>query len=131
MRARPRSGEKGPFRAEQLRSGDPYELLKGHPILCLPTGGTGAGPNGLGVSVVGWAPAVKEAGVDTGYSPEPGMLRAPDVAIGNVPNKPGWVAGAPDLANLLVVIGDRDGLRRLVELAKTVGARMRPSPPWA
>ena len=88
----------GPFRAEQLHSGDPYELSRGHAILCLPTGGSGSQPNGLGVSVVGWDPAVKEAGVDTGYSPEPGTLRAPDVAVGNVPNKPGWVPGAPDLA---------------------------------
>lgn len=88
----------GPFRADQLRSGDPYELSHGHAIRCMPTGGSGSGPNGLGASVVGWDPAVKEAGVDTGYSPEPGMLRAPDVAVGNVPNKPGWVAGAPELA---------------------------------
>jgi hypothetical protein len=47
---------------------------------------------------VGWDPAVTEAGVDTGYSPEPGTLRAPDVAVGNVPDKPGWVQGAPELA---------------------------------
>ncbi len=52
----------------------------------------------MGFSVVGWDPAVKEAGVDTGYSPEPGTLRAPDVAVGNVPDQPGWVKGAPDLA---------------------------------
>lgn len=88
----------GPFRAEQLRSGDPYELSNGHAILCLPTGGSGSQPNRLGASVVGWDPAVKEAGVDTGYSPAPGVLRAPDVAVGNVPNKPGWVPGAPYLA---------------------------------
>ena len=90
--------DSGPFRAEQLRSGDPYELSNGHAILCLPTGGSGSQPNGLGASVVGWDPAVKEAGVDTGYSLAPGTLRAPDVAVGNVPNKPGWVPGAPELA---------------------------------
>src|SRR4051812_14570191 len=89
---------RGPFRADQFRSGDPYELSNGHAILCMPTGGSGTGANGMGFSVVGWDPAVKEAGVDTGYSPEPGMLRAPDVAVGNVPSKPGWVPGAPELA---------------------------------
>ena len=98
MRSKSHVSDRGPFRADQLRSGDPYELSNGHAILCLPTGGRGTGPNGMGFSVVGWDPAVKEAGVDTGYSPEPGTLRAPDVAVGNVPDKPGWVPGAPHLA---------------------------------
>src|SRR4029077_20082342 len=100
--------ERGPFRAEQLRSGDPYELSNGHAILCLPTGGSGSGPNQLGASVVGWDPAVKEAGVDTGYSPEPGTLRAPDVAVGNVPDQPGWVKGAPDLAIEYADVGQEE-----------------------
>jgi len=98
MSSRASTSQRGPFRADHLRSGDPYELSNGHPIFCAPTGGSGSGPNQLGASVLGWDPAVKEAGVDTGYSPEPGVLRAPDVAIGNVPNKPGWVKGAPELA---------------------------------
>ena len=89
---------RGPFRADALVSGDPYELSSGHPIYCAPTGGRGSQPNRLGASVVGWDPAVTEAGVDTGYSNEPGNLRAPDVAVGNVPDEPGWVSGAPDLA---------------------------------
>lgn len=29
----------GPFRADQLRPGDPYELSDGHPVRCMPTGG--------------------------------------------------------------------------------------------
>ena len=29
---------RGPFRAAQLRSGEPYELDDGHPIECLPSG---------------------------------------------------------------------------------------------
>ena len=98
MSAKPRSGNRGPFYAQQIRSGDPYELSHGHAIYCAPTGGGGSVANGLGFSAVGWDPAVKEAGVDTGYAPKPDMLRAPDVAIGNVPNKPGWVPGAPGLA---------------------------------
>jgi Uma2 family endonuclease len=98
MMAKPRSIDQGPFRADQIRSGDPYELSHGHAIRCAPTGGSGSGPNALGASVVSWDPAVKESGVDTGYSPRPDMVRAPDVAVGNVPNKPGWVQGAPELA---------------------------------
>jgi len=43
-------------------------------------------------------PAVEEAGIDTGYSPSADTLRAPDVAVGNVPDEPGWVQGAPPLA---------------------------------
>jgi Putative restriction endonuclease len=98
MRAKSRPGDRGPFRADQLHSGDPYELSNGHAVFCLPTGGRGAGPNGMGYAVVSSDPAVTEAGVDTGYSPEPGTLRAPDVAVGNVPDVPGWVPGAPELA---------------------------------
>ncbi len=88
----------GPFRADQIRPGDPYELSHGHPIYCAPTGGRGAGPNGLGYAVLRSDPAVTEAGVDAGFSPEPDMLRAPDIAVGNVPPKPGWIRGVPPLA---------------------------------
>jgi hypothetical protein len=124
MPSKTRSGDKGPFRADQLRSGDPYELSNGHAIYCAPTGGAGSGPNGLGFSVVGWDPAVKEAGVDTGYSPEPDMLRAPDVAVGNVPNKPGWVAGAPDLAIEYADIGqDEEKLKEKIVDLLAAGTR--------
>jgi Uma2 family endonuclease len=117
-------GGRGPFRAEHVRSGDPYELSNGHAIFCLPTGGRGSGPNRLGVSVVGWDPAVKEAGVDTGYSPEPGTLRAPDVAIGNVPDEPGWVQGAPDLAIEYADVGqDEEKLAQKIDDLLTAGTK--------
>jgi Uma2 family endonuclease len=89
---------RGPFKAEYLRSGDPYELSNGHAIQCLPTGGRGSRANLLGGTVLDSDPAVDEAGVDTGFSPQPGTLRAPDVAVGKVPNVPGWVQGVPSLA---------------------------------
>jgi hypothetical protein len=88
---------KGPFRADQIRSGDPYELSNGHAIPCSPPGGRGSRANLLGGSVLGSDPAVEEAGIDTGYSPTSDTLRAPDVAVGNVPDTPGWVQGAPPL----------------------------------
>jgi hypothetical protein len=36
--------------------------------------------------------------VDTGYAADAYTLRAPDLAVGNVPDAPGWVKGAPPLA---------------------------------
>lgn len=88
----------GPFRAEQLSPRDPYELSHGHLLHCLPTGGRGGERTLAGGAALATDPAVKSAGVDVGFSPEPGMLRAPDVAVGNVPNEPGWVKGVPPLA---------------------------------
>ena len=32
------------------------------------------------------------------YSPDPKNLRAPDIAVGNVPDRPGWSPGTPPLA---------------------------------
>ncbi|MCC6554017.1 MAG: Uma2 family endonuclease [Polyangiaceae bacterium] len=105
----------GPFHADQIRPGEPYELSDGRVVHCLPTGGTGSGPNQLGASVVGWDPAVQQVGVDTGYTPRPGVLRAPDVAVGNVPSAPGWVPGAPDLAIEYADVGqDEDALSRKI-----------------
>jgi len=94
----PREKARGPFKAEQIRSGDHYELSNGHSIHCMTTGSRGSRANLLGGSVLDTDPAVEEAGIDTGYAPSEGTLRAPDVAVGNVPNEPGWVAGAPPLA---------------------------------
>lgn len=62
------------------------------------TGARGSRANLLGGSVLDSDPAVEEAGIDTGYAPSSETLRAPDVAVGNVPNTPGWVQGAPPLA---------------------------------
>jgi Uma2 family endonuclease len=88
----------GPFRADQLHSGDAYELSHGHAILCLPTGGRGARAVSAGAKALASDPAVQDVGFDTGFSPAPDMLRAPDLAVGVIPDEPGWVAGAPPLA---------------------------------
>jgi len=76
------------FHADQIRSGDPYEISDGKLIYCAPPGGTGSGSNRLGASVVGWDPDVTEAGVDTGYSPKPSMLRAPTWPWATCPTGP-------------------------------------------
>jgi hypothetical protein len=88
----------GPFLAEQLRSGDPYELSNGHALYCTPTGQRGGKANLHGGQVLGSDPKVESAGVDVGYSAGPKELRAPDVAVGNVGDEPGWAKKAPPLA---------------------------------
>jgi Uma2 family endonuclease len=93
-----RLGSQGPFRAEQLRSGDPYELSNGHPVQCLPTGGRGGRAANVGGAVLASDPAVQDVGFDVGFSPSPEILRAPDVSVGEIPDQPGWVQGVPPLA---------------------------------
>lgn len=88
----------GPFRADQLSSGDSYELSNGHPIECLPTGGRGAKAANVGGAVLASDPAVHDVGADAGFSPSPEILRAPDLSVGEIPDQPGWVQGAPPLA---------------------------------
>ncbi len=87
----------GPFTADQVKPGDPYELSNGHAIHCLPSGGRHSGANAEGASVIGSDPDVESVGVDAGFTPEPGTLRAPDVAVG-VSDEPGWSPGVPPLA---------------------------------
>lgn len=114
----------GPYRADQIHSGDPYEISNGHLIECAPTGGGGSKQIMRGSSILCWDPAVKEAGVDTGFSPEPSMLRAPDIAVGNIPDKAGWVEGAPLLAVEYADIGqDEAALGRKIEDFLRAGTR--------
>jgi Uma2 family endonuclease len=91
----------GPFRADQLQDGDRYELTDGHPIYCAPSSATHANRNLSGGSVLETDPDVDWAGVDAGFAPQPGTLRAPDVAIGStalIGDSSGWIAGVPPLA---------------------------------
>jgi Putative restriction endonuclease len=88
----------GPFRADQIPEGSPYELADGHPILRLPPSERGRVFKLLGGEVLGSDPAVVSAGVDLGYSSGPKDLRALDVAVGDFPNQPGWASVAPPLA---------------------------------
>ncbi|MBI5480757.1 MAG: Uma2 family endonuclease [Deltaproteobacteria bacterium] len=115
----------GPFRADQLREGDEYELSHGHPVWCAPQGGRGSRANGAGAEVLGTDPEVESAGVDVGFSPEPGTLRAPDVAVGNVPDAPGWVRGVPLLALEYADTGqDEAGLQRKIQDLLDGGTRV-------
>ena len=104
-----RDDDVGPVRASQIHPGERYELSGGRRVSCAPGGGSHSNSNTLGASVVTWDPLVKESGVDAGYSPTPTVLRAPDVAVGNVPNAPGWIEGAPSLAIEYADVGQDEG----------------------
>ncbi len=88
----------GPYRAEDIRPGDPYELSDGFKIQCMGTGQRGSRANGSGFMVLDSDPEAPPAGVDAGVSPVPKMLRAPDVSVGGLENEPGWSTTAPPLA---------------------------------
>lgn len=90
--------EKGPYRADQFHSGDPYEISNGRLIECMPTGQRGSKSTSSGASLLASDPDVESAGVDAGFSPDPSMLRAPDISIGGLKDEPGWSSTAPILA---------------------------------
>jgi len=114
----------GPFRADQIKEGSPYELSDGHPILCLPTGRRGGASNLLGGQVVGTDPAVKSAGVDIGFSANPGHLRAPDVSVGDFALEPGWAPGAPPLAIEYADTGqDEEELQKKIDELLAAGTK--------
>ena len=88
----------GPFRVEHLRPGDPYELDDGHAIVSEPSGPRHAQKNLLGATLLDSDPAVEAAGVDIGYALSERTLRAPDVAVGPMPEQAGFLVGVPALA---------------------------------
>lgn len=101
--------DRGPFRVDQIREGERYELSNGHPMYCAPAGHEHAGRNLDGGAVISSDPAVKWAGVDAGYSSDSGTLRAPDIAVDVPSKKPGWSEGAPPLAVEWAGIGQEEG----------------------
>lgn len=110
--------EPGPFTADQVPQGSRYELSRGHPIYCAPSGGSHGTATSTTSLVLGTDPAVTEIGADVGFAPQKNQLRAPDIAVGNVPNKPGWAPGAPRLAVELADVGqdERDLVLKIQEL---------------
>ncbi|WP_089724816.1 DUF4351 domain-containing protein [Candidatus Thiosymbion oneisti] len=124
MSSKPQHHTTGPFRAEQLRSGDPYELDDGHLIECLPSGGRHAKANLNGGLALETDPAVESAGFDAGFTPDENNLRAPDIAVGNVPDEPGWVSGAPPLAVEYADVGqDEPNLQQKIRTLLGAGTR--------
>lgn len=114
----------GPFRASDLRSGDRYELSQGHAIYCAPTGGDGSRATTAGAQLLSTDPEVTEAGIDPGYTSGPGNLRSPDIAVGNVPDRPGWIAGVPPLAVEYASVG-QDEAKLQVKITELLAAGTR------
>ncbi len=111
----------GPFLAKHLRPGDPYELSNGHAIQCMPTGGRGSRAESAGAKVLSTDPGAEDVGIDTGYSPAPDSLRAPDLSVGTIPTEPGWVDGVPRLAVEYADTGqDEDDLT--IKIGELLGA---------
>jgi Uma2 family endonuclease len=122
--ARPILESPGQLRAEQISPGSRYELRDGHAVYCAPTGGDGARATIEGAQVLNTDPAVEEAGIDAGYSWGPGNLRAPDIAVGDVPDEPGWIAGIPPLAVEYAGVGqEEDDLQKKIEAMILTGTR--------
>ena len=114
----------GPFRADQVRPGDLYEISRGHAILCAPTGRDGAVATLVGGAVLDSDPDVDRAGIDLGVATDAKTLRAPDIAVGNVEDRPGWSRTAPPLAVEYASVGqDEDELRIKIDELLTAGTR--------
>ncbi|MCG8421623.1 MAG: Uma2 family endonuclease [Proteobacteria bacterium] len=92
--------EPGPMRADQVHDGDPIELSNGYPIRCMTAGRRHAGAHIEGAKALATDPAVEDnAGIDAGVVWNDGKnLRAPDIVVGGIERKPGWMDRAPPLA---------------------------------
>lgn len=109
---------RGPFRAEQLRPGDPYELSDGHAIVSEPSGRRHGTTHLVGGALISTDPAVEDVGIEVGHVLDPWTLRAPDVSVGGVDDAPGFSRTAPVLAVEYVEQGrdERDLQRKIREL---------------
>jgi len=106
----------GPFRASQIGDGDPYELSNGHAIQCLPARADHAESNLTGGAALETDPDVEWAGVDVGYSPNEGKLRAADLGLGDRPTGKGWAKKAPRLVVEVAGVGqDEESLQEKIE----------------
>ena len=76
----------------------------------------------LGALAILTDPAAQDdSGVDPGYAPRPDVLRSPDIAVGNVPDEPGWIKGVPLLAVEYADTGqdEADLSRKIADLLKS------------
>lgn len=110
----------GPFRVDQLRPGDPYELSDGHAIVSEPSGRRHGRKHLIGGAALATDPAVEEAGVEVGHVLDEATLRAPDVSVGGVADEPGYAPSAPRLAVEYVERGgdEADLARKVAELLR-------------
>ncbi|MCG8416459.1 MAG: Uma2 family endonuclease [Proteobacteria bacterium] len=125
--ARSSTGQPGPLRADQVHDGDPIELSNGHLIRCMTAGRRHASAHIEGAKVLATDPAVHDnAGIDAGVAWNDGKnLRAPDIVVGGVERKPGWMDKAPPLAVEYADTGqDEDSLQDKISELLEIGTRM-------
>jgi len=111
---------RGPFRVDQLRPGDPYELSDGHAIVSEPSGRRHGRRHLLGGAALATDPAVDEVGVEVGHVLDEATLRAPNVSVGGVSDETGFAQSAPRLAVEYVELGgdEADLARKVAELLR-------------
>lgn len=109
--AREPSSAPGPFRAGQIRQGDPYELSDGHAIRCMTAGGRHGLAHMAGGHALVSDPAVAgRVALDVGIAFNGDKnLRAPDIIVGAVEAVPGWQRTFPPLAVEYADTGQDEG----------------------
>ncbi len=116
---------RGPFRADQIRPGDPYELSDGHAIVKEPSGRRHGRNHLVGGAVLATDPAVEDVGVEIGHVLDAWTLRAPDVSVGGVSDDAGFAQTAPALAVEYVEAGANErALERKIEELLGAGTAM-------
>lgn len=108
----------GPYGPSDVRPGQPWEISNGHRVACAPSGGEHGRAPFIAARALGSDPAVVSAGFDVGFALDSKTLRAPDISIGGVPDRPGFVRGVPDLGIEYASSGqdEADLLRKVEEL---------------
>jgi len=117
----------GPFRADQIREGDPYELSDGHAIYCAPASHRHGGTQNAGASALASDPAVNgHVSIDVGIAFNDNKnLRAPDLIVtDSSPLQPGWLRTVPPLAVEYADVGqDEAELTAKISELLTLGVR--------
>jgi hypothetical protein len=117
----------GPFRADQIRDGEPVELSNGRAIHCMTAGTRHGRAHSAGtVMLTIAAVAPEKTGVDVGIAWNDGKnLRAPDVSAGLDLQRPGWADSAPPLALEYADVGqDEDELAAKISELLELGTRV-------
>lgn len=113
-----------PIHAYQLDAPSPYELSDGKLVACAPATIEHADAVLAGAIAIGTDPTAIKPMINCGYSPDPTILRAPDISVGRFIGGSGWVQGSPELAIRYVEpTQDAEDLARFIFEMLTAGTR--------